>query len=93
MSGDNTGEEIIMKTNDQEVIDFVQLLQHWHEKQIEQLETIISHEDADLVLGEKTIPAGSELAKGIRIGVNISLNMIGKLPFSLKKNESVDVEE
>ena len=69
-----------MKTNDEEIIEFVEQLQSWHEHQIKQLKLVVSQGDCQLVIGEKTILAGSELAKGIKIVVNISLGLFGELP-------------
>ncbi len=66
-----------------ELTKFVQGLEDWHEKQIDNLQLILAHPDADISLGpDLTIEAGSDKAKGIRVGIMLALNYLGKLPFS-----------
>lgn len=75
-----------------EIAEFVEKLQGWHDHKVAQLRQITEQKDAYIVVGKKTIDAGSELAKGIRFGVEISLELLGKLPFSVSHNDD-DMEE
>ncbi|CUZ67959.1 hypothetical protein ACYZFV_10225 [Serratia ureilytica] len=72
-----------MEVLNPEFAKFVQDLADWHEKQIDNLQLILAHPDADISLGpDLTIEAGSDKAKGIRVGIMLALNYLGKLPFS-----------
>jgi hypothetical protein len=72
-----------MSLYDDETVEFVKTLQEWHERQTAQLNTIMEHKDADIELGDRTIAADSDVAKGIRIGVMLALHLLGKLPFEI----------
>ena len=72
-----------METINQEFIDFTKQLQDWHANRVKQLQLITENRTADLRLGDREISAGSEIAKGIRLGVLLSLDQLGKLPFSV----------
>lgn len=72
-----------MKTFDPAVIEFTQQLQSWHAGRVANLRLVVDKENTHLVIGSTEIEAGSELAKGIRIGVLIALEQLGKLPFSV----------
>ncbi len=76
-----------MRTNNEEVIELVTLLQQWHENKTGQMRKIIEHKDADIHINDITIAADSEIAKGLRFGIGMSLELIGKLPFSVSLNE------
>ncbi len=75
---------------DIELEDFPELLQKWHEHHVKQLQLIVDQKDADLQLGDAKIKADSEMAKGIRYGVEIALLSLGKLPFSVSRKEDTD---
>jgi ribosome modulation factor len=74
-------------THDPNVADILQKLIDWHGKRTGELQTIVNQKDADIVLGEKTIACDSDMAKGIRIGVAIALEGLGKLPISLQRSQ------
>lgn len=66
-----------------EFAEFVQAISDWHEKQIDNLQSILAHPEADISLGsDLTIEAGSDKAKGVRVGIMLALHYLGKLPFS-----------
>lgn len=69
-----------------ELFEFVELLEEWHKNKIEQLKLISeSKPDTKLILGKIEIDGKSEMAKGIRTGVEIALSELGELPFSVSK--------
>jgi|GEM_PF-2761276 len=70
---------------DSEMAEFIDQLQQWHHNKISQLQSILLYSDKNILLGDATIPADTEMAKGIRIGVGIALGLLSKLPFSLVK--------
>ena len=74
-----------VETHDPDLVEFIRDLQAWHQRQVSQLEEITAHKDAGIKLGDREIPAGSDLAKGVRIGVMIGLQFLGKLPFSAEE--------
>ena len=82
-----------MDVDNEELIEFIQKLQLWHGHKTEQLQQIVDHKDAAIEIGDMTIPAESQMAKGIRIGVRLSLGMLGELPFSLQEKEQEEEEE
>ena len=82
-----------MHTNDPHVIEFLALLRQWHDYKTSQLRQIVEHRDADLVFNEMTIAADSEAAKGVRLGVDLSLHLLGTLPFSVSRDECEECEE
>ena len=78
-----------MKIND-EIVGFIELLQQWHKNKTAQLRAIIVHDDLDMDIDGRKIAAKSELAKGIRFGVALSLDLLGNLPFLISKNDEPD---
>lgn len=81
-----------MQTADQEFIEVIQKLQGWHASQVAQLRLITDNRTAELKLGEQLIAADSDMAKGVRLGVLIALDRLGKLPFSVTPCE-VEIED
>lgn len=73
-----------MYTNSPEVMEFINTLTAWHKGRVEQLELIKNNRETGIQLGELKIEADTELAKGIRLGVAIALQQLGKLPFSVE---------
>lgn len=64
-----------------DVAEFIQLLEKWHTHKTTQLKTIINNKDVDLDIEGDKIKANSDMAKGVRFGVALSLHMLGDLPF------------
>jgi hypothetical protein len=77
-------------TTDPDVANILQMLMDWHEKKRSELQLIVTENKADLVFGDKKIPASSDMARGIRLGVGIALESLGKLPITLTKTEPAD---
>ncbi|GAB6043317.1 hypothetical protein [Endothiovibrio diazotrophicus] len=71
--------------------EFIEALQEWHENRIGQLRQILAHSDADIQLGPHYIEGQSELAKGIRIGISVAIDLLGVLPFNVQKPDPVEV--
>ena len=69
-----------------ETLELAQLVEGWHKNATDQLELVIEKKDADMKLGDAKIKAGTDLHKGVRIGIGIALSMIKELPFTLKEN-------
>lgn len=83
-----------MQTANPEFIGVIKQLQSWHESQVAQLKLITENRTAELKLGDLTVAAESDIAKGIRFGVLIALDRLGKLPFSVTPCEiEEEVEE
>lgn len=82
-----------MKTFDPDVIEFTNQLRDWHESRVQNLLLIVEKPTADLMLGTSEIKADSELAKGIRIGIQLALAQLGKLPFSVTPCTADEVDE
>jgi hypothetical protein len=77
-----------MDINDpQQLNEFLQKLLDWHGERVESLQLILDHKDARLKIGDKEIEPDSDIAKGIRFGVGIALDTLGKLPFSVDEVE------
>lgn len=66
-----------------DIAEFIQLLEEWHKHKTTQLKTIIANKDTDLDIDGNKIKADSQMAKGIRFGVALSLQMLGDLPFEI----------
>lgn len=81
-----------MKTSNPEFIEFTNQLSNWHESRVQNLQLILDKPDANLKLGTTLIKAESDLAKGVRIGIRLALEQLGRLPFSVT-HCAVDVEE
>lgn len=82
-----------MNTNNPDMLEFVQLIQEWHENRVEQLNLVANNESADINFNGSVIEADSPLAKGIRAGIQIALFQLGKLPFSVTENDSDEDED
>jgi len=74
-----------MQVND-EIAWVFEKLEQWHSIRTNQLKTILEHKDAPIKLDGVHIEPDTDLAKGLRIGVMLSLELLGKLPFSLEKD-------
>lgn len=72
-----------------ELVEFVESLQQWHERQVHPLKQIVDKKDAVIQIDGIEIEPESDMAKGLRFGVGLSLEFLGKLPFSV----SIDDEE
>ena len=64
----------------------------WHESRVRGLSLVLEHKDASIDLGENSIEAGTELHRGVRIGVQLALAYLGKLPvyFNVADDDSDD---
>lgn len=73
-----------MKIINSEFAEFIQDLTSWHEQKIADLRLVLDKPDASITPGNgiPDIQAGSEKAKGVRIGIILALSVLGKLPFS-----------
>lgn len=72
-----------MQTDNPEFVEFINTLTAWHKDRVEQLELVKNNRECGIQLGEHTFEAGSDIAKGIRLGVIIALEKLGTLPFSV----------
>lgn len=75
-------------TIDGDIEEFIQLLEKWHKHQTEQLKALINNKNADIDIEGDRIKADSEMAKGIRFGITLSLHMLGSLPFEISTNKT-----
>jgi hypothetical protein len=73
-------------TADDGVIEFIEHVQTWHARMTAQLSEIVNNKGASIQVGDKLIAADSDIAKGIRFGVGLSLDMLGELPFKVDRN-------
>ncbi|AXF75188.1 hypothetical protein LU631_09815 [Erwinia tracheiphila] len=57
----------------------------WHKNKVAQLQLVVDKKDADIELGYQypDIKAGSELGRGLRLGITLALFMLGELPFTV----------
>lgn len=69
---------------DQETAELLEKLGDWHQHKVKQLQLILDNKDADMLIADIEIKAGSDIAKGLRIGVMLSLQYLGKLPFTIE---------
>ncbi|MGQ3662049.1 hypothetical protein [Citrobacter braakii] len=61
--------------------ELLQVIREWHQKQVANLNLVTEHKDADLDFGNGlVIKAGTDKAKGFRVGVMIALHYLGTLP-------------
>lgn len=72
-----------MQTFDPAVIEFTEQLQRWHASRVANLQLILDHPESTLKMGNVEINGDSDIAKGIRAGIRIALDQLGKLPFSV----------
>jgi len=70
---------------DDETAEVFRKLQQWHFNRTNQLKTLLEHKDAPISVADIQIEPNTDLAKGMRIGVMLSLELLGKLPFSLEE--------
>ena len=69
-----------------EIEEFVEQLDAWHSHKVAQLQQIIDNDDCSIQIGDITIESDTDLAKGFRAGVQVSLEFLGKLPYSVSKS-------
>lgn len=74
-------------TDNPEVMDFIETLERWHEKETAQLQFIVDNPDADINLGASRIAGDSRLGEGIRVGLQLALWRLGTLPFATQQND------
>ncbi|ORM62002.1 hypothetical protein PRCB_02960 [Pantoea rodasii] len=81
-----------MKINNFEFAEFIQDLTSWHERNVADLQLIVDKPEASISLGNgmPSIEAGSEKARGVRIGIILALSVLGKLPFSFAEEDDGD---
>ena len=82
-----------MQTTNPEFIGVIKQLQGWHANQVAQLKLITENRNAELRLSDRTVAADSDLAKGIRLGIQIALSRLGTLPFSVTPCEVEELVE
>ena len=70
-----------------EIEEFIEKLQEWHANKVRMLKKITEHKDAVMQIGDMEIAPGTDMAKGFRAGVHISLALLGKLPISVSRGE------
>ncbi|OFC58158.1 hypothetical protein [Candidatus Erwinia dacicola] len=78
-----------MKIVNYEFAEFIQDLTSWHEQKVADLQLVLAKSDASISLGNglPDIEAGSEKAKGVRIGIILALSVLGELPFSFDEDD------
>ncbi|MEA1064565.1 hypothetical protein [Erwinia sp. HR93] len=78
-----------MKIVNSEFAEFIQDLTSWHEQKVADLQLVLAKPDASISLGNglPDIQAGSEKAKGVRIGIILALSVLGELPFSFDEDD------
>lgn len=78
-----------MKIVNSEFAEFIQYLTSWHEQKVADLQLVLAKPDASISLGNglPDIEAGSEKAKGVRIGIILALSVLGELPFSFDEDD------
>lgn len=75
-----------MNANDDDILVVIKDLQSWHGNKIAQLQQILDHKDSDIVISDIEIVTGSDVARGVRIGVMLAIDMLGKLPIVVESN-------
>lgn len=88
----------VAHTNDEGVLQIVELLQEWHRTRIEKLE-LVANAKADVKI-EARGPDGApleltgQLRAGFQEGVNLALQMLGKFPLKVEPStDDLDEEE
>lgn len=78
-----------MKIINSEFAEFIQDLTSWHEQKVADLQLVLDKSDASISLGNglPDIEAGSDKAKGVRIGIILALSVLGELPFSFDEDD------
>lgn len=76
-----------------EIEEFVEQILAWHTNRVAQLRQITENEDAVIQIANIEIEPDSDVAKGFRAGVAVSLEFLGKLPFSVSRNEDDEDED
>lgn len=77
-----------MEEND--ILAVIEGLQSWHGKRIAQLQQILDHKDSNIAIADINIVAGSDIAKGLRIGVMLAIEYFGKLPINIEHKADMD---
>ena len=72
-----------MQTFDPAVIEFTEQLLSWHASSVANLRLILDNPNADIKMANIEIESGSDIAKGMRVGLQIALSQLGELPFSV----------
>lgn len=72
---------------DENTAEVIQQLMEWHKKRVEDLKLIVEQKGASIKIGDEFEITDPEVLKGVRIGLNIALSFLGKLPISLKEGE------
>lgn len=75
---------------DVQTYEILQQLIEWHKNRVDGLKLVIDKKDADIVLGEQTIKAGSSIHTGVVIGVTVALDSLGELPISFGRTDDED---
>jgi len=79
---------------DDEVLEVVQQLMAWHSNRVDQLNIFVNQDAEKIRIGDHVTIDNPDVIKGIRIGVQVSLELLGKLPISLNQtSEEDDYEE
>ena len=90
---DNTVTVETVRTDDAEVVAFMQQLIDWHAAKVATLQEILDippEQEITLVLDGETILATPEIMAFLKMGVQFALAQFGKLPISLSRDESND---
>ncbi|WP_312929129.1 hypothetical protein [Stutzerimonas nitrititolerans] len=92
------GGNTVARTNDEDVLRMVDLLQEWHRTRVEKLE-LVANAGADVKIqargpdGEPLELTG-QLRAGFQEGVNLALQLFGKFPLTVEQNaDELDEEE
>ena len=68
---------------DSDTKEFLEFVQDWHKMQTNQLRLITEKKAKSIKFGNQEIDGDSDVAKGIRIGVSLALDLLGELPFNV----------
>lgn len=74
----------------QELLETILLLKDWQENIVEQL-TLVTENDGKIVVqsgreGDKPITLDGDIAKGVKYGVIVALDLIKKFPVTITKD-------
>jgi hypothetical protein len=78
-------ESSLNQVRKEDCAELIGAIESWHDNAVSGLQLIMDKREADISLGNAIpdIKAGTETAKGVRIGIILALSLLGELPFSI----------
>lgn len=72
---------------DEDTQEVIEQLFNWHKQRVDQLQQFIDYDPKVIKFGEDLVVDDPNVVKGVKMGIKLALDQLGKLPIKLQSSE------